>query len=125
MSGDLTMHEKNLQELTLPLHRDLGRIEGRIAAMEGRIGSVEARVLRNESITEEGFRIAEEKGEKRSAVIETKLESIEKAIERIVIKQASNEGKSTGGRSTLWTVGSVCFAAATLIAEFAQLLLRH
>ena len=74
MSGELRMHDMDLKDLTLPLHRDLGRIEGRIAAMEGRIGSVEARVLRNESITEEGFRIAEEKGEKRSAAIETKLE---------------------------------------------------
>lgn len=125
MSTDTAVIENRLHEFTLPLHRDLGRIEGKLSAVEGRLTGIEQRVLRNEAATEEGFRLAEQRQERSSGAIEAKLDSIEAKVAAISLRQAANDGSSKGSRSALWTVGSISFAAATLIVETLNLVLRH
>ncbi|HLY04295.1 MAG TPA: hypothetical protein VKR31_00960 [Rhizomicrobium sp.] len=127
---------QDFQAVTLPLHRDLGRIEGKLSAVEGRLGAMEARVLRNETITEEGFRLAANEREKSAEVIETKVDNIEKtlgdkidgvqkAVADMALKQAAKDGRSSGGQRMLWTVGSIAFAGGTLLASIMQIFWHH
>lgn len=126
----------DFQELTLPLHRDLGRIEGRLAGLDGRIGGVETRVLRNEALTEEGFRLAASAAEKSNAVIEQKVDDTELrlgkkidavniSLQEIAIAQAADAGKSRGSRGALWTTGSICVAVTTIVMAALNLILHH